>query len=83
MTVSNKGRTYWWSSKRGICILDSGRQQGLGLAGTDGDGQTLIALPQARGPARPPRPHAPSEAELAAHAAFVAKLKDPLWLKDT
>lgn len=26
------------------------------------------------------RPILPSEAELAAHAAFVAKLKDPLWL---
>ena len=62
--------------------LIGGRQQGLGLAGTDGDGQTLIALPQARGPARPPRPHAPSEVELAAHARFLARLKDALWLKN-
>lgn len=30
---------------------------------------------------RPPRPHAPSAAELEAHQAFIAKLKDPLWLK--
>jgi DNA polymerase-3 subunit epsilon len=29
--------------------------------------------------ARPPRPHAPSEAELARHAAFVSRLKDPIW----
>lgn len=28
---------------------------------------------------RPARPHEPSEAELEAHAAFVAKLKDPIW----
>lgn len=28
---------------------------------------------------RPPRPHGPSAAELAAHAAFVAKLKNALW----
>ncbi len=30
---------------------------------------------------RPARPHAPSAEELAAHAAFLAKLSDPLWLK--
>ena len=29
---------------------------------------------------RPPRPFAPSPAELAAHAAFIAKLDDPVWL---
>lgn len=29
---------------------------------------------------REPRPHEPSAEELAAHAAFLASLKDPLWL---
>jgi DNA polymerase-3 subunit epsilon len=29
---------------------------------------------------RAPRPHAPSEAELAAHAAMLQQLKEPLWL---
>lgn len=29
---------------------------------------------------RPPRPHAPSEAELAAHAEFLKSIKDPIWL---
>jgi DNA polymerase-3 subunit epsilon len=28
---------------------------------------------------RAPRPHAPTEAEGAAHAAFLEKLKDPIW----
>jgi DNA polymerase-3 subunit epsilon len=28
---------------------------------------------------RPARPHAPSEAELARHAAFLATIKDPIW----
>ena len=28
---------------------------------------------------RPPRPHAPSDAEAAAHANFVAGIKDPIW----
>ncbi|WP_374301765.1 DNA polymerase III subunit epsilon [Ferrovibrio sp.] len=61
--------------------LIGGRQQGLGLAGMDASGQAMATTPMQRGPARPPRPHAASEEELAAHAAFVAKLKDPLWLK--
>ena len=30
---------------------------------------------------RAPRPHAPSEAEAAAHAAFVDRLEDPIWRK--
>ena len=28
---------------------------------------------------RPPRPHAPSDEELARHAAFVAAMADPIW----
>ena len=30
---------------------------------------------------RPPRPHAPSDEEAAAHAAFVDRLEDPIWRK--
>lgn len=60
--------------------LIGGRQQGLGFAGS-ADGETLLPAQAPRGPARPPRPHAASPEELAAHAAFVGKLKDPLWLK--
>jgi DNA polymerase-3 subunit epsilon len=29
--------------------------------------------------ARPARPHLPSPAELAAHAAFLEKIADPIW----
>jgi DNA polymerase-3 subunit epsilon len=59
--------------------LMGGRQPGLVLA-------TSIAVPAAAGLGggtrqRTPRPIVPGEAELAAHAAFMAKLKDPLWLK--
>jgi DNA polymerase-3 subunit epsilon len=60
--------------------LIGGRQQGLGFAGAEA-GEILLAAQPQRGPARPPRPHAATPEELAAHAAFVAKLKDPLWLK--
>ena len=31
---------------------------------------------------RPPRPHAPTEAELAAHAAALEKIKNPLWQQE-
>ena len=62
--------------------LSGGRQRDLGLApemsGTTNDG---TAAPNNR-PVRPARPHAPSEAELAAHAEFLNKLgADALWLK--
>ena len=61
--------------------LTGGRQPGLafqagaaaGAAGTPGKAQT-------GGPFRPPRAHAPTPEELAAHKAFVAGLKDPVWL---
>jgi DNA polymerase-3 subunit epsilon len=56
--------------------LIGGRQIVLGLALP---GQFQAADAAAR-PVRPPRPHAPSPEELAAHAAFVAKLEDPVWL---
>jgi DNA polymerase-3 subunit epsilon len=57
--------------------LIGGRQIGLGLAMP---GQHRAAAAVVR-PVRPPRPHAPSVEELAAHAAFLAKLDDPIWLK--
>jgi len=57
--------------------LRGGRQPGLTLA-SNSTGPVLVT--EARGE-RTPRPiEVPAEAE-AAHAAFLAKLKDPLWLK--
>ncbi len=57
--------------------LTGGRQRGLSLAG-DGQGSMQIARYSSDGP-RTPRPIVPSAAELAAHAAFIGKLKDPVW----
>jgi DNA polymerase-3 subunit epsilon len=51
--------------------LVGGRQPGLGLAPRVASVAAALR--------RPPRPHAPSAAELAAHAAFVATLSDPIW----
>jgi DNA polymerase-3 subunit epsilon len=61
--------------------LSGGRQRDLGLApemaGTAADG---TSAPNNR-PVRSARPHPVSAAELAAHAEFLKKLSDPLWLK--
>ena len=56
--------------------LTGGRQRGLLLTAEDDTGGAMVYA--AIGP-RTPRPVVPQEAELAAHAAFVARLKDPLW----
>ena len=63
--------------------LMGGRQPGFALAPVIGPPTVSAAGPAGAVSARPrtPRPIAPSEAELAAHAAFLAKLKDPLWLR--
>lgn len=61
--------------------LMGGRQPGLGLAAAIAAPAALAGAAAARR-ARTPRPITPGEAELAAHAEFVAKkLKDALWLK--
>ncbi len=58
--------------------LTGGRQRGLSLAA-----ETVVELPSISyapvGP-REPRIIVPDPAELAAHAAFVERLKDPVWL---
>lgn len=69
--------------------LRGGRQPGLSLASAEAGARadmeaaresSGMAAPVHRAAtARPPRPHAPSAAELAAHDAFVATLKAPLW----
>jgi DNA polymerase-3 subunit epsilon len=63
--------------------LLGGRQTGLVLAA---EATTNVDLNFAkRGsnnrPIREPRPHAATEAELAAHKTFIAKLKDAIWLQ--
>jgi DNA polymerase-3 subunit epsilon len=60
--------------------LSGGRQRDLGLA-PELAARVVAGLALAGGGnIRPARPHAPSATELAAHAAFLAKLSDPLWL---
>ncbi len=60
--------------------LTGGRQRGLELA-EDGETEQPVAVYTASGP-RQRRPIVPGEADLERHAAFVAKLQEPLWLKE-
>ena len=57
--------------------LTGGRQRGLSLA-SDNGGNLAIATYAHTGP-RTPHPFVADAAALAAHAAFVKRLKDPLW----
>lgn len=57
--------------------LIGGRQPGLDLAASAR--QASAAGATLDRPVRPPRPHAPLDAELTAHAALLDKLKEPLW----
>lgn len=59
--------------------LLGGRQIGLGLVSDVPIATTTQVAVRRPVTVRPPRQFRASEAELAAHAAFVAKLQDPLW----
>jgi DNA polymerase-3 subunit epsilon len=60
--------------------LSGGRQPGLELARERARGPSLV-VPFAERRRREPRPHAPSEAELVAHARLLERLKAPIWLQ--
>ena len=59
--------------------MNGGRQHGFALAEETAAAAIAVAPVLRDGPVRPPRPHAPSAAELEAHAAFLGKLKNPIW----
>ncbi len=58
--------------------LTGGRQTGLRLGGAPSPVAGLGPVSQAVAQ-RAPRPHGPSADELAAHAALLVKLKNPIW----
>jgi DNA polymerase-3 subunit epsilon len=61
--------------------LTGGRQIGLELAADRAEAEVVtLSVVRRERTFRPPRPHAASEEELAAHAAFVNTIKSPLWL---
>ncbi len=61
--------------------LAGGRQPSLGLAAGASQPAGGTGVSSGDRTPRPPRPHAPSAEESAAHDAFVARLKDPVWQK--
>jgi DNA polymerase-3 subunit epsilon len=60
--------------------LSGGRQRDLGLA-AELVGLGAGMLTASNLPVRPARPHAANAAELAAHAAFLAQITEPMWLQ--
>jgi DNA polymerase-3 subunit epsilon len=58
--------------------LTGGRQRGLSLAAEKAAAEIVVYTHTG---VRAPRPMVPSEDELAAHALFIARLKDPVWLQ--
>jgi len=56
-----------------------GREPGLAISTSIEITETTVTIERI---ARPPRPHAPTEAELAAHLVFIQGLADPMWLKE-
>ena len=72
--------------------LLGGRQPGLSLgaenkndtvavANNNKQKSSVLQIDPDKKTIRPIRPHVPSVEEMAAHNAFLAKLKDPIWLK--
>jgi len=72
--------------------LLGGRQPGLSLGADTKNApaaaainaehaSSMLQVDSDKKPVRPIRPHVPSAEETAAHDAFLAKLKDPIWLK--
>jgi DNA polymerase-3 subunit epsilon len=65
--------------------LTGGRQIGLGLADIVAepiaDGEILVTFGERSAPVRPPRAHAATEDELAAHLEFLASITDPIWIR--
>ena len=59
--------------------LIGGRQPGFELGLASGKSAAQVQVVRQR---RDPRPHAASAEELEAHAAFVAKLKKAIWLRE-
>jgi DNA polymerase-3 subunit epsilon len=57
--------------------LTGGRQRGLSLAARDVRGPVTVYVHT--GP-RTPHPIVPTEVELAMHAAFLTRIKEPVWL---
>jgi len=61
--------------------LRGGRQQGLSLVADRTEAEAAEIQPPATARTRrPPRPHAPTAEEEAAHRSFLAGLKDAIWL---
>ncbi len=84
--VDNSGRTLHGALLDAQLLAEvymellGGRQSALGLITAEAAAAAVEEI--AERILRPARAHAPSEAELLAHAAMLAQMKDPLWLAE-
>ena len=79
--IDNTKRTKHGALAEVYLELSGGRQRDLGLA-PEMAATGLGGMLAVKRPVRPARPHAASAAELAAHAEFLKKVNDPIWLKE-
>jgi DNA polymerase-3 subunit epsilon len=82
--IDNSARTHHGALLDSLLLAEvyleliGGREPGLALQAEKEGGLSRVAVNR---PQRAPRPHAASAGELAAHAAFLEKVKDPIWAK--
>jgi DNA polymerase III, epsilon subunit, Proteobacterial len=65
----------------GLSLGAENKNESMGVAVNSEQASSMLQIDHDKKPVRPIRPHAPSVEETAAHNAFLAKLKDPIWLK--
>jgi DNA polymerase-3 subunit epsilon len=81
--IDNSDRRFHGALKDALLLaqvyleLCGGREPGLALMPEPSRQPIIVTAPAE---IRPPRPHAPSAEEEAAHAAFLQHLKNPMWL---
>ena len=65
----------------GLLLGAENKNEHVSVAVNADQASSMLQIDRDKKPVRPTRSHAPSAEEKAAHDAFLAKLKDPIWLK--
>ena len=65
----------------GLSLGAGNKNETMAIADNSEQAPSMLQIDRNKKPLRPIRPHAPSAEERAAHDTFLAKLKDPIWLK--
>ena len=65
----------------GLSLEEENKNDTVSVVNNTSQKSSVLQVDPDKMTVRPIRPHAPSVEETAAHDAFLAKLKDPIWLK--